>query len=73
MNVAHTFIGFRRLGSSFIQTIQPVNVLPKDSPGALCFSSDNDPATGRAANQGNCCFICISEKLKIFAMKGSKV
>jgi len=37
-----------------IQAIQPVNaVLPRDSSGALSFTSDSDPATGRAANQGD--------------------
>jgi len=41
-----------------IQTIQPVNaVLPRDSSGALDFTSASDPATGRAANQGSLFFI----------------
>ena len=57
-----------------IQTIQPVNaVLPKDSSGALDFTSESDPATGRAANQGNFFFILIPSKLNISTMKDSKV
>lgn len=36
-----------------IQTIQSPNAfLPRDSSGALKFTSDDDPATGRSANQG---------------------
>ena len=57
-----------------IQTIQPVNaVLPKDSSGALDFTSESDPATGRAANQGNFFFILTPSRLDISTMKVSKV
>ncbi|KAF8073549.1 hypothetical protein FPV67DRAFT_1446478 [Lyophyllum atratum] len=36
-----------------IQTIQPPNAfLPRDSSGALQFTSDTDPKTGRAGNKG---------------------
>ena len=53
-----------------IQTIQPVNaVLPKDSSGALDFTSESDPATGRATNQGNFFIILTSSKLNISTMK----
>ena len=52
-----------------IQTIRPVNsVLPKDSSGALDFTSESDPVTRRAANQGNFFFIRIPSKLNISAM-----
>lgn len=38
---------------NLIQTIQPVDaVLPYDSQGELSFTSEVDPATGRAGNQG---------------------
>ena len=57
-----------------IQTIQPVNaVLPKDSSGALDFTSESDPATGRAVNQGNFFFILIPSEFNISIMKDSKV
>ncbi|RDB14561.1 hypothetical protein Hypma_016290 [Hypsizygus marmoreus] len=36
-----------------IQTVQPPNaILPRDKKGALKFTSDDDPKTGRAGNQG---------------------
>lgn len=36
-----------------VQTIQPpAAILPKDKNGNLIFTSDDDPATGRGANQG---------------------
>ncbi|GLB38603.1 putative esterase-like activity of phytase [Lyophyllum shimeji] len=38
---------------NLIQTIQPPNAfLPRDSSGALQFTSADDPTTGRSANQG---------------------
>lgn len=38
---------------SLIQTIQPpAAILPLDSSGALDFTSETDPTTGRAGNQG---------------------
>ena len=59
MNMAHTYTDFRRVG---IQTIQPVDaILPRDSSGALSFTSNSDPATGRAANQGKFYLISISD------------
>ena len=37
-----------------IQTIEPFNaVLPQESSGALDFTSESDPATGRSVNQVN--------------------
>jgi hypothetical protein len=45
----------------------------KDSSGALDFTSESDPAIGRAANQSNFFFILILSKLNIFTMKDSKV
>lgn len=39
-----------------IQTIQPPPaILPHGATGALNFTSVNDPATGRAGNQGRSC------------------